>query len=190
MVIRIIQKSMIEELQELLYYVSSSSSIPLKRTRGLSSSNEIQVSSCLVDGCDSDLTKCWDCHRRHKVCETHSKTPKVTIEGCEQCFCQQCSSCVVVDVHLVVYPWTRESCGFGFVTMSKLEEAECCFKYLDRTNLWYSLDILARALPIYKHASFGLVTCMQVFLEKLACCMANGYASSSHGRVTYTSIAE
>ncbi|KAF4384238.1 hypothetical protein F8388_001476 [Cannabis sativa] len=52
-------------------------------------------------------------------------------------------SCVV-DVHLVVYPWTRESCGFGFVTMSKLEEAECCFKYLDRTNLWYSLDILAR----------------------------------------------
>ncbi|KAF4373411.1 hypothetical protein G4B88_011680 [Cannabis sativa] len=77
MVIRIIQKSMIEELQELLYYVSSSSSIPLKRTRGLSSSNEIQVSSCLVDGCDSDLTKCWDCHRRHKVCETHSKTPKL-----------------------------------------------------------------------------------------------------------------
>ncbi|KAF4398665.1 hypothetical protein G4B88_017091 [Cannabis sativa] len=124
------KKSMIEELQELLYYVSSSSSIPLKRTRGLSSSNEIQVSSCLVDGCDSDLTKCWDCHRRHKVCETHSKTPKVTIEGCEQRFCQQCSRQVetrkderVVDVHLVVYPWTRESCGFGFVTMSKLEEA-------------------------------------------------------------------
>ncbi|KAF4391835.1 hypothetical protein G4B88_011478 [Cannabis sativa] len=102
MVIRIIQKSMIEELQELLYYVSSSSSIPLKRTRGLSSSNEIQVSSCLVDGCDSDLTKCWDCHRRHKVCETHSKTPKVTIEGCEQRFCQQCSRwwmCILWFIH-------------------------------------------------------------------------------------------
>ncbi|KAF4380779.1 hypothetical protein F8388_017133 [Cannabis sativa] len=95
MVIRIIQKSMIEEFARIALlcciYISSSSSIPLKRTRGLSSSNEIQVSSCLVDGCDSDLTKCWDCHRRHKVCETHSKTPKVTIEGYEQRFCQQCS---------------------------------------------------------------------------------------------------
>uniref|UniRef100_A0A803PI48 SBP-type domain-containing protein n=1 Tax=Cannabis sativa TaxID=3483 RepID=A0A803PI48_CANSA len=70
---------------------SSSSSMPLKRTRGPSSSNGIQVPSCLVDGCNSDLTKCRDYHRRHKVCETHSKTPKVTIAGREQRFCQQCS---------------------------------------------------------------------------------------------------
>ncbi|XP_030499927.2 squamosa promoter-binding-like protein 16 [Cannabis sativa] len=70
---------------------SSSSSMPLKRTRGSSSSNGIQVPSCLVDGCNSDLTKCRDYHRRHKVCETHSKTPKVTIAGREQRFCQQCS---------------------------------------------------------------------------------------------------
>ncbi|KAI4385314.1 hypothetical protein MLD38_003356 [Melastoma candidum] len=51
----------------------------------------VQVSSCLVDGCNSDLSKCRDYHRRHRVCELHSKTPKVTIRGQEQRFCQQCS---------------------------------------------------------------------------------------------------
>ncbi|XP_057772459.1 serine/arginine-rich splicing factor SR45a isoform X3 [Salvia miltiorrhiza] len=41
----------------------------------------------------------------------------------------------VEDVHLVVDPWTRESRGFGFVTMSSLDEAESCIKYLDRSVL-------------------------------------------------------
>ncbi|RZR80483.1 hypothetical protein BHM03_00006521, partial [Ensete ventricosum] len=41
----------------------------------------------------------------------------------------------VVDVHLVVDPWTRESRGFGFVTMSTLEEADSCIKYLNRSVL-------------------------------------------------------
>ncbi|KAI4373775.1 hypothetical protein MLD38_011858 [Melastoma candidum] len=50
-----------------------------------------RVASCLVDGCNSDLSKCRDYHRRHKVCEMHSKTPMVTIRGQEQRFCQQCS---------------------------------------------------------------------------------------------------
>ncbi|OVA17468.1 Transcription factor [Macleaya cordata] len=54
-------------------------------------SNETQTVSCLVDGCDSDLSKCRDYHRRHKVCEVHSKTPKVMVGGQEQRFCQQCS---------------------------------------------------------------------------------------------------
>ncbi|XP_039044751.1 squamosa promoter-binding-like protein 16 [Hibiscus syriacus] len=49
------------------------------------------VPSCLVDGCTADLSKCRDYHRRHKVCEVHSKTPKVSIRGQEQRFCQQCS---------------------------------------------------------------------------------------------------
>lgn len=60
----------------------------LKRARA---PNNPQVPSCLVDGCNSDLSKCRDYHRRHKVCEPHSKTPKVTIRGQEQRFCQQCS---------------------------------------------------------------------------------------------------
>ncbi|KAF5746421.1 Squamosa promoter-binding protein transcription factor family protein putative isoform 1 [Tripterygium wilfordii] len=68
---------------------SSSSSGSLKRARTTNSAT--QVSSCLVDGCTSDLSKCRDYHRRHKVCEVHSKTPTVTIKGQEQRFCQQCS---------------------------------------------------------------------------------------------------
>ncbi|KAI3451341.1 hypothetical protein Pfo_008006 [Paulownia fortunei] len=44
------------------------------------------------------------------------------------------SNCLVFQVEDVrlVDPWTRESCGFGFVTMSTLEEAKRCIKYLDR----------------------------------------------------------
>ncbi|CAD5164448.1 squamosa promoter-binding-like protein 16 [Musa acuminata AAA Group] len=47
--------------------------------------------SCLVDGCTADLSNCREYHRRHKVCEVHSKTPLVMVRGQEQRFCQQCS---------------------------------------------------------------------------------------------------
>ncbi|WOK94485.1 hypothetical protein Cni_G03187 [Canna indica] len=47
--------------------------------------------SCSVDGCKVDLSKCREYHRRHKVCEAHSKTPVVVVRGQEQRFCQQCS---------------------------------------------------------------------------------------------------
>ncbi|XP_060214226.1 squamosa promoter-binding-like protein 16 [Lycium barbarum] len=50
-----------------------------------------QVAHCLVDGCNADLSQCREYHRRHKVCEVHSKTAKVSIAGREQRFCQQCS---------------------------------------------------------------------------------------------------
>ncbi|KAK9060399.1 hypothetical protein SSX86_021103 [Deinandra increscens subsp. villosa] len=53
-------------------------------------SSEQQV-SCLVDGCKADLHGCRDYHRRHRVCETHSKTPVVIIGGRDKRFCQQCS---------------------------------------------------------------------------------------------------
>ncbi|XP_022725918.1 squamosa promoter-binding-like protein 16 [Durio zibethinus] len=69
--------------------MDSSSSTSFKRARAPGSGN--QVPSCLVDGCTADLSKCRDYHRRHKVCEVHSKTPKVTVRGQEQRFCQQCS---------------------------------------------------------------------------------------------------
>lgn len=35
----------------------------------------------------------------------------------------------------MVDPWSRESRGFGFVTMSTVEEADRCIKYLDRSVL-------------------------------------------------------
>jgi hypothetical protein len=50
-----------------------------------------QCPSCAVDGCEADLSKCRDYHRRHKVCEAHSKTPLVVVAGREMRFCQQCS---------------------------------------------------------------------------------------------------
>ncbi|KAL5717492.1 hypothetical protein ACHQM5_010482 [Ranunculus cassubicifolius] len=73
---------------------STSSSLPLmssvKRPRAPAGCGA-QIVSCLVDGCTADLGKCRDYHRRHKVCEVHSKTPRVSVGGQEQRFCQQCS---------------------------------------------------------------------------------------------------
>lgn len=68
---------------------ASSSSGPSKRQRA--PSNVGQNASCMVDGCKADLSKCREYHRRHKVCEVHSKTPVVVVGGQEQRFCQQCS---------------------------------------------------------------------------------------------------
>ncbi|XP_078427584.1 uncharacterized protein LOC144700050 isoform X4 [Wolffia australiana] len=41
----------------------------------------------------------------------------------------------VTDIHLVLDPWTRESRGFGFVTMGTVGEANRCIKYLDGSVL-------------------------------------------------------
>ena len=41
----------------------------------------------------------------------------------------------VEDVRLVTDPWTRESRGFGFVSMSSIKEADRCIKYLDGSVL-------------------------------------------------------
>uniref|UniRef100_A0A5B6ZU58 Putative Squamosa promoter-binding protein isoform 1 n=1 Tax=Davidia involucrata TaxID=16924 RepID=A0A5B6ZU58_DAVIN len=60
-----------------------------KRARAVN--NGIQTASCQVDGCNADLSNCREYHKRHKVCELHSKTPQVTIGGHKQRFCQQCS---------------------------------------------------------------------------------------------------
>ncbi|KAL5192192.1 Squamosa promoter-binding-like protein 13B [Glycine soja] len=69
--------------------MASSPSGSSKRARAINSTS--LTVACLVDGCNSDLSNCRDYHRRHKVCELHSKTPEVTIGGFKQRFCQQCS---------------------------------------------------------------------------------------------------
>ncbi|PUZ48326.1 hypothetical protein GQ55_7G237000 [Panicum hallii var. hallii] len=46
---------------------------------------------CQVEGCHAELAGAKDYHRRHKVCEAHSKAPRVVVLGAEQRFCQQCS---------------------------------------------------------------------------------------------------
>ncbi|KAK4782180.1 hypothetical protein SAY86_016282 [Trapa natans] len=68
---------------------SSESSTPMKRCRPTVFTN--QAVYCQVYGCNKDLGSSKEYHRRHKVCELHSKTPKVVVSGVEQRFCQQCS---------------------------------------------------------------------------------------------------
>ncbi|KAK7407763.1 hypothetical protein VNO78_09820 [Psophocarpus tetragonolobus] len=46
---------------------------------------------CQVDNCREDLSKAKDYHRRHKVCEAHSKATKALLANQMQRFCQQCS---------------------------------------------------------------------------------------------------
>ncbi|XP_077238353.1 uncharacterized protein LOC143879719 [Tasmannia lanceolata] len=60
-----------------------------KRSRGLYQGN--QIPRCQAEGCKVDLTNAKHYHRRHKVCEFHSKATKVVAGGIEQRFCQQCS---------------------------------------------------------------------------------------------------
>ncbi|KAL5700381.1 Cysteine desulfurase mitochondrial [Ranunculus cassubicifolius] len=49
------------------------------------------VPLCQVDNCVSDLSVAKDYHRRHKVCEMHSKAAKALVGNVLQRFCQQCS---------------------------------------------------------------------------------------------------
>lgn len=49
------------------------------------------VARCQVEGCHVALVSAKEYHRRHKVCEMHSKAPKVVVLGLDQRFCQQCS---------------------------------------------------------------------------------------------------
>ncbi|CAN6174918.1 unnamed protein product [Urochloa humidicola] len=67
------------------------SASPMKRPRPGGGGGGAQCPSCAVEGCKADLSKCRDYHRRHKVCEAHSKTPVVVVAGREMRFCQQCS---------------------------------------------------------------------------------------------------
>lgn len=46
---------------------------------------------CQAEGCEADLSSAKHYHRRHKVCEFHSKASVVIAGGLQQRFCQQCS---------------------------------------------------------------------------------------------------
>lgn len=68
---------------------SVNSSLQGKRLRTTNFHSEIPV--CQVHGCNKDLSSSKDYHKRHKVCNEHSKTAIVIVNGIEQRFCQQCS---------------------------------------------------------------------------------------------------
>ncbi|CAH8298912.1 unnamed protein product [Eruca vesicaria subsp. sativa] len=61
------------------------------RKKSKSCGQSMQVPRCQIDGCELDLSSAKDYHRKHRVCENHSKCPKVTVSGVERRFCQQCS---------------------------------------------------------------------------------------------------
>lgn len=67
----------------------TSSTVPGKRSRA--SYQSTQTPRCQVEGCNIDLKSSKDYHRRHRICESHSKSPKVIVAGMERRFCQQCS---------------------------------------------------------------------------------------------------
>ncbi|KAF3327793.1 squamosa promoter-binding-like protein 12 [Carex littledalei] len=52
---------------------------------------QVQSTKCQVEGCGMDLSSAKDYHRKHRVCENHSKCPRVVVAGQERRFCQQCS---------------------------------------------------------------------------------------------------
>eukprot|EP00262_Sarcandra_glabra_P018726 TRINITY_DN682_c0_g2_i1.p1 TRINITY_DN682_c0_g2~~TRINITY_DN682_c0_g2_i1.p1 ORF type:complete len:1086 (-),score=197.20 TRINITY_DN682_c0_g2_i1:605-3862(-) len=64
---------------------------PNKRVRSGSPSGSSSYPMCQVDDCKGDLSNAKDYHRRHKVCELHSKTTKALVGKQMQRFCQQCS---------------------------------------------------------------------------------------------------
>ncbi|XP_020575955.1 squamosa promoter-binding-like protein 15 [Phalaenopsis equestris] len=62
-----------------------------KRVRSGSPGSAASYPMCQVDDCKADLSNAKDYHRRHKVCEFHSKTAKALVAKQMQRFCQQCS---------------------------------------------------------------------------------------------------
>ena len=83
---------------------SSESPTPAKRVRVTSLSS--QAAYCQVYSCNKDLSSAKDYYKKHRVCEAHSKTSKVIVNGIEQRFCQQCSRLVflvVVDLYFGIW---------------------------------------------------------------------------------------
>ncbi|KAK9751170.1 hypothetical protein RND81_02G247600 [Saponaria officinalis] len=56
-----------------------------------SSSLSLEIPQCQVEGCNVDLSAAKHYHRKHRVCESHSKSSRVVVHGHERRFCQQCS---------------------------------------------------------------------------------------------------
>ncbi|KAK4478361.1 hypothetical protein RD792_017651 [Penstemon davidsonii] len=60
-----------------------------KKTKVNGSSSTRAV--CQVEDCKADLSNAKDYHRRHKVCDVHSKATRALVGNVMQRFCQQCS---------------------------------------------------------------------------------------------------
>ncbi|KAG8391579.1 hypothetical protein BUALT_Bualt01G0202200 [Buddleja alternifolia] len=63
----------------------------LYRRSRLLEPGSVNTPRCQAEGCNADLSHAKHYHRRHKVCEFHSKAATVIAAGLTQRFCQQCS---------------------------------------------------------------------------------------------------
>ncbi|XP_043713385.1 squamosa promoter-binding-like protein 14 [Telopea speciosissima] len=79
-----------EDGEKLTLKLGDSTPRPNKRVRS-GSPGAGSYPMCQVDDCRGDLSNAKDYHRRHKVCELHSKTIKALVGKQMQRFCQQCS---------------------------------------------------------------------------------------------------
>lgn len=96
--------------------LNSMSSNTAKRPRV--SYQSMQTSRCQAEGCNLDLTSAKDYHRRHRICESHSKSPKVIIAGVERRFCQQCSR-LVTCIHIISLQYfVVYLCSFSILKLS------------------------------------------------------------------------
>lgn len=62
-------------------------SLPARRGGG----GAVSPPLCQAERCGANLSEAKRYHRRHKVCEFHSKVPAAIVAGLPQRFCQQCS---------------------------------------------------------------------------------------------------
>lgn len=63
----------------------------VRAKRGRITNLQSQILICQVLDCNKDLSSSKDYHKRHRVCDLHSKTAVVIVNGLQQRFCQQCS---------------------------------------------------------------------------------------------------
>ncbi|CAN4124153.1 unnamed protein product [Withania somnifera] len=66
-------------------------SSPAATKKAKSSSQNGPIPCCQVEGCNLDLSTAKEYYRKHRVCDSHSKCPKVIVAGVARRFCQQCS---------------------------------------------------------------------------------------------------
>ncbi|KAG7595410.1 SBP domain [Arabidopsis suecica] len=81
--------------------------------------NSLSTPRCQAEGCNADLSHAKHYHRRHKVCEFHSKASTVVAAGLSQRFCQQCSRFVPPKVATfdLLYSHTYDSVGLGLSSL-------------------------------------------------------------------------
>ncbi|RRT48583.1 hypothetical protein BHM03_00030994 [Ensete ventricosum] len=100
-----------------------------------------QSSCCQVEGCNIDLSGAKDYHRKHRVCETHSKCPRVIVAGQERRFCQQflideCYVAFADNKHQMNYLWNKAPFGHMKPMASSKSEGSETFKLTQIKAPW------------------------------------------------------